>query len=164
MLPYFRMSEAYHGESRDDEQHGYEGPLHTMPIHMNHPKRLYPLRESIKQAWEQAGVTYVGDGNNGHPLGLTDFEEAWMEGKRQFPNKFFDLSQVKILPKTIVRRVTLDGKSGKLVATGIDLMDGGHTPKILLLSGIGDRAVLEQHSVPTLVDNPEVGKDLFVSL
>ena len=178
MLPYFRMSETHHGKSRNDKQHGYEGPLHTTPIPMNHPERMYPLRESVRLAWEQAGVDYIGDGNTGHPLGLTDLEEAWIEGKRQFPGKFFDLSLVKVLLETLVRSVTIEERAGKLAATGIDLMDGRHisatrevivssgvfhTPKILMLSGIGDRTVLEQHSIPTLVHNTEVGKGLFVS-
>ena len=86
---------------------------------------------------------------------------------------------MKILLETVIHRVTIEGKARKLVATGIDLMNGRHisanievivssgvfhTPKILLLSGIGDRHVLEQHPIPALLDNPEVGKDLLVSL
>ena len=179
MLPYFRISETHHDRTPNGKQHGYDGPLHAFPIPMHHPKRLYPLRESVKQAWQQAGVDYIGDGNNGHPLGLTDLEEVWIEGKRQFPGKFFDLSRVTILPKTLVHRVTIEGKAGELVAGGVELVDGRrisatrevivssgvfHTPKILMLSGIGNRSVLEQHSIPASFDNPEVGRGLSVSL
>ena len=76
MLPYFRMLETHHDEARNDEQHGYDGPVHAVPLPMNHPKGLYPLRESVRQAWEQASVDYISDGNTGHPLGLTDLEDA----------------------------------------------------------------------------------------
>ena len=173
MLPYFRMSETHRGRIRDDVQHGYDGPIHAMPIYGNHPRRSYPLREPLRKAWEQAGVQYLLDGNNGHPLGISDIEEAWVEGKRQLPSKFFDLSPVRILPETLVHRVTTEMRNEKLVATGINLIGGHHisalkevvisagvchTPKVLMLSGIGDRAVLERHSIDVKLDNQEVGR------
>ncbi len=167
------MSETHHGSFRDEVQHGYDGPIHAMPIYGNHPKRSYPLREPIKKAWEQAGVDYLKDGNNGQPLGISDIEEAWLNGKRQLPSKFFDLSRVNILSETLVHRITTAETDGKLVATGVDLVGGHHisaakevvisagvchTPKILMLSGIGDRAVLKHHSIDVKLDNQEVGK------
>lgn len=173
MLPYFRLTETHHGRIRDEVQHGYDGPIHVTPIYANHPKRLYPLREPLKKAWEEGGVKYIPDGNNGYPLGVADIEEAWLEGKRQLPSKSFDLSRVKILPETLVERVTTQMRNGKLTATGVDLIGGHHisatkevvvssgvchTPKVLMLSGIGDRAALERHSIPVNLDNPEVGK------
>ena len=118
---------------------------------------MHPLQDSAQQAWEQAGVTYISDGNNSRPVGLTDLEEAWMEGKRQFPSRFHDLSRVKVLSETLARRVTFGRTNGSLIATGVDLIDGHHvltntevivcsgvfhTPEILMLSGIGDRTPL----------------------
>jgi hypothetical protein len=70
------------------------------------PKRLYPLWGSAQQAWEQADDKYVGDGNIGRPVGLTGLEEAWVEGKRQFPGRFHDLSRVKVLSEILARCVT----------------------------------------------------------
>jgi hypothetical protein len=139
MLLYFRISETHHGISRDFKQHGYEGPLHTTPIPNNHPKRLYPLREPLRQAWGEAGVKYVGDGTYGQSLGLTDLEEAWIRGKRQFPIETFDLSRVQVLAGTLVHRVNLERKNGDLVATGVKLMNGDHissTREIIVSAGV----------------------------
>jgi hypothetical protein len=107
-------------------KHANEELLHNVPIPANHPKRLYLLHDSVQQVWEQAGVKYVGDGNNGCPLGLTDLEEAWVEGKRQFPSKFHDLPRVKVLPETPVRRITFGRMNGALVANFVGLVDGRH--------------------------------------
>src|SRR4051794_34665118 len=74
-------------------------------IPANHPKRLYPLRDLVQQAWEQAGVKYVGDSNNRRPLGLRDLERAWVGGKRQLQRKFNDLSHVKVLFEMLACRV-----------------------------------------------------------
>lgn len=173
MLPYFRMSETHHGKRRDEVQHGYDGPLHAVPLNANFPKRMYPLREPLQKAWEQAGVKYIPDINSGQPLGLCEMEEAWVEGMRQLPSKSYDLSHVKVLSETLVHRVTMERKNERVVATGVELVDGYHvsvnkevivsagvlhTPKILMLSGIGDRAVLERHSIEVNLDEHEVGK------
>jgi choline dehydrogenase len=74
-----------------------------------------------------------------------------------------------------VQRVTIEG----LRATGVEVSRGGvpaqytarreviissgvmNSPKLLQLSGIGPREVLERHGVPVLVDAPEVGRNLI---
>ena len=42
------------------------------------------------------------------------------------------------------------------------ILSGGafNTPQLLMLSGIGPRAVLQQHGIPILVDLPGVGRNL----
>lgn len=173
MLPYFRMTESYRGVHRDGTQRGYSGPVPATPISANHPKRMYPLREPLKKAWEQAGVKYIVDANNGSPLGISDLQEVWVDGIRPLPGKFLDLSRVTVILDTLVHRITMTRREGRLVATGVDLVDGHHieakkevivsagvchTPKILLLSGIGGRAALDSLSIPVNLDNPEVGQ------
>ena len=54
-------------------------------------------------------------------MGLTDLKEAWVEGKRQFPSRFHDLSCMKALSEMLARRVTEGRMNGILVATGVDL-------------------------------------------
>jgi hypothetical protein len=93
-------------------------------------------------------------------VGLTDLAKAWVEGKRQFPSRFHGLSHVKVLSEALARRVTSGRMNGSLVATDVDLVDSCHvlanieviicsgffhTPEILMLSGIGDRTLLQQH-------------------
>jgi len=92
------------------------------------PKRLYPLWGSAQQAWKQADVKYVGDGNIGRPVGLTDLEEAWVEGKRQFPSRFHDLSRVKVLSEILARRVTEGRMSAFATSASALIIHAGAAP------------------------------------
>ncbi|EHY53771.1 hypothetical protein HRR83_003985 [Exophiala dermatitidis] len=180
LLPFFQRLEHIVENSteqqRDELHHGYDGIFKVVPIRANHPKRHYPLRETIQKAWEEAGVPYKPDGNNGNQNGLTEMVELWVDGKRQLPSQVLDLSRVEIRLSTRVRRVILDTSvAGEPVATGVELVSGErlpankevilcagvyHSPQILMLSGIGDLAVLQQHGIQTIVPNVEVGKNL----
>ncbi len=181
LLPYFRMTEQVFtggGEGkmeRDELHHGYDGPLTATPVRANWPKRKYPLRETVQKAWEEAGVRYIADGNKGDQNGLTEMVEVWLQGARQLPGKFYDLSLVEIRDHCRVQRVTFDHKCGEAVANGVDLVGGEHivankevivsagvyhSPQVLMLSGIGDPAILEKYGIRTVAANVEVGKNL----
>ena len=181
LLPYFRMTEhVFTGEGegqmdRDELHHGYDGVLTATPVRANWPKRKYPLRETVQKAWEEAGVRYIADGNKGDQNGLTEMVEVWLQGAHQLPGKFFHLSLVEIRDHCPVQRVTFDHKSGEPVANGVDLVGGEHivankevivsagvyhSPQVLMLSGIGDPEILEEHGIRTVAANVEVGKNL----
>jgi choline dehydrogenase len=54
------------------------------------------------------------------------------------------------------RRIFAIGARGEIVlSTGAI-----NTPKLLMLSGIGDRAELERHSIPVLQHLPGVGRNM----
>lgn len=179
LLPFFRRSESVtlHAEGVKDEiHHGYGGPLKATPIRANWPARKYPLREPLQKAWEEVGVQYLPDGNNGQQNGLTEMVEVWLKGARQLPGKILDLSKVEVRESSTVQRVTFEQVNGQEpVANGVDLVGGEHlvatkevivcsgvyhTPQVLMLSGIGDPAVLEPHGIPIVAANVEVGKNL----
>ncbi|KAJ8119608.1 hypothetical protein ONZ43_g3480 [Nemania bipapillata] len=88
-------------------------------------------------------------------------------------------SNVRILTDTQVQRITFnDTDAGSIKATGVQaLVDGKvetfesakevilaagvyNTPKILELSGIGDKKLLDHHKIPLRVDLPGVGENL----
>ncbi|KAL2844537.1 glucose-methanol-choline oxidoreductase-like protein [Aspergillus pseudoustus] len=50
---------------------------------------------------------------------------------------------------------TITARRGVILAAGVF-----NSPKILELSGIGSRALLEKHNIATIVDNPNVGENL----
>ncbi|KAK3065600.1 hypothetical protein LTS18_000077 [Coniosporium uncinatum] len=176
LLPYFKATECVRGMKINEDHHGYEGLIHVVPVKANWAKRTYPLRKAVQEAWAQSGVDYIEDGNAGDPLGLTELVEAWDEGKRQLPSKSFDLEGVDIVTDTLVHRVTFTQDQGhEPRAKGVELISGQHinatkevivsagvyhTPKILILSGIGDPQTLVAHSIPLVHGNPEVGNNL----
>ncbi|EXJ87923.1 hypothetical protein A1O1_04850 [Capronia coronata CBS 617.96] len=179
LLPFFRKTEQVIHDAnsgRDHVHHGYDGSLKVVPMRANHPSRHYPLRETILQAWKEAGVKYNPDGNNGDQNGLTEMVELWVQGQRQLPSQVLDLSRVEIRESSIVQRITFDSPAGaEPVATGAELVGGEHftankevilcagvyhSPQVLMLSGIGDPSTLDKHGIPVVVPNAEVGKNL----
>ncbi|PHH66772.1 hypothetical protein CDD81_5904 [Ophiocordyceps australis] len=69
--------------------------------------------------------------------------------------------EVEFLAKGVLVESS-DGSDRLIIARKEVILAAGalHTPQILELSGIGDRAILDKHGVPVLIDNPNVGEHL----
>jgi choline dehydrogenase-like flavoprotein len=173
LLPCFRKTEKDMGEEWQNQvQHGYEGTVAVDPICRT---RRFPLREDMRRAWEESGVDYKGDPNDGRPNGVTEALQLWLDGKRQLPHQILDLKRVTVMENSKVSKVVFDEGVSPPRVKGVQLLDGTiinasqeviisagvfHTPQILMLSGIGPKAVLEQHSIPVVHNNPHVGAHL----
>ncbi|KAL1883901.1 hypothetical protein Daus18300_000009 [Diaporthe australafricana] len=172
-LPYFKKSEQWFDDS-NSEQHGKDGPISIASALST--GREFPLTEPSATAWDELGVPALPnfDQNTGDNLGRAYICEARREGKRQYSARNYPLDGVEILTDTLVKKVVVEKVEGAPRATGVELADdktvlgtevivcGGafRSPQLLLLSGIGDAAHLEQHKIETLVDLPEVGRGL----
>jgi len=158
MHPYFRLTETHHGTSYDDEQHGYEGPLHNVPIPANHLRGCIHFGTRLSKRGNRSVSRLV--------MVTTVARWDWQILKRlgwKARGSFRADSttyRVKVLSEILARRVTFYRMNGSLVATGVDLVDGRqvlantkvivcsgvfHPPEILILSGIGDRTLLQHH-------------------
>ncbi|KAI9760263.1 MAG: hypothetical protein M4579_001777 [Chaenotheca gracillima] len=172
LLPYFKKTEHHYDPNADPEQHGFDGPIYTASV--TSTGRHYPLRDRVKAAWERLGVHHNPDANAGSPKGLAELIENRRNGLRQLSSSAYSLEGVKVMTETIVKRVTIEEQHGKNVATGVELANGEiirakrevivstgayRTPQLLMLSGIGPKEQLKQHSISTIVDSPEVGKN-----
>ena len=83
-----------------------------------------------------------------------------------------------LLTGSEVEQITLDNKSGSAVANGVVVTKGGerqvftpkrevilaagtmNSPKILELSGIGNRDILQSYGIDVVIENPNVGENL----
>jgi choline dehydrogenase-like flavoprotein len=65
-------------------------------------------------------------------------------------------------PKATGVLATIDGETEELKATKEVLLAAGafNTPKLLELSGLGNKEILEKHGIKTIVDLPGVGENL----
>lgn len=65
-------------------------------------------------------------------------------------------------PKAVGVQIKKDGKSSVLTAKREVILAAGvfGTPKLLELSGIGGKTLLEKLGIPVVVDNPNVGENL----
>lgn len=178
LLPFFRRSETFFDARADPNQHGFDGPVRVTSVSASDPKRKYPLREPIKNAYTELGVEYNPDGCSGNLAGICEFLETWDDGKRQAVQQVYSLEGVRVITGATAHRVefTEDGNGkGKRSASAVLLADGRRftarreiilaagafrTPQVLLLSGIGPSETLSKHGIPVVVDAPEVGKNL----
>ena len=167
LLPYLRRTEHHFDPHGDKEQHGFQGLIHTTS------GRVYPLRDTVHDAFVELGFQENADLNAGKPYGFAPWVENWHHGTRQHSAKVFDLSGVHVFTATAVAKILID--TG-YTAWGIQLVDGrileakrevviscgAHkTPQLLMLSGIGPKEELANHEIPQLVDSPTVGRNHF---
>jgi choline dehydrogenase-like flavoprotein len=181
MIPFFKRTENLKDAeaAKDDKQHSTEGYLNVWSAKALLNDVKWPLREAHKAAWEDAGVDYLPDPNNGAPNGLGEQISVWDRGQRQFAYKFLDLSGIQIISATAVEKIVFDKRSEVPKAQAVRLSDGRtisankeiivsagsyNSPKILLLSGIGDRSTLSKHNIECVYGNASVGSNLIEHL
>ena len=167
LLPYMRRTEHHYDAEGDKYQHGFRGPIHTTS------GRVYPLRNTIHQAFIEAGFPENADLNCGQPHGVAPWVENWRDGSRQHSGKVFDLSGVHLITEAAVSKILLNVDQA---ATGVELLNGrvvearheiivscgAHkTPQLLMLSGIGPLDQLTRHNIPLHVNLPAVGCNHF---
>jgi choline dehydrogenase-like flavoprotein len=177
LLPYFKKTEYFHMTGADPEQHGFDGPMQVRPNSVD-AERKYPLRDPIKEAWKSVGVKENPDSTGGNLWGLGEWVENFNDGVRQPSALAYDLTGVHVVTGAIAHRVLFrkDAQATEPTAIGVELVDGRQftarkeiilsagalkTPQILQLSGIGSEETLSKHGIPVVVNNAEVGKNLF---
>jgi choline dehydrogenase len=173
VLPYFRRSEtSWRGESF---YHGADGPLHVVPIDTS---KL--LHEPLMEAARRAGYPISDDINGERPEGFARGEVTIdRHGRRASAARAYlsspqRRSNLRIELQALTTRLLIE--RGR--AVGVEYVQGGrpqvvraerevivcggtyNSPQLLLLSGIGPAAELEQHGIRTVVDLPGVGCNL----
>ena len=177
MLPFFKKSEHHFDLNADPQQHGFGGPMHYVSVSASDPQRIYPLREPIRTAWEEMGVSYNPDANSGKLAGISEIDENWHEGLRQPSHRAYPLEGLDVVTGRMVSHILIStDQEGNNVASGVQLADqtqilarkeiilcaGAHrTPQILMLSGIGPAEELSKHHIALVKDSPEVGMNMF---
>jgi choline dehydrogenase-like flavoprotein len=175
LLPYFRKSETFFDRDADGAQHGFDGPIHVTAVSEGPSGRKYPLRDPIKEAWLGVGEKFNPDGCSGDLAGVCEFYETWHNGQRQSANEAYSLDSVTRVTDALVHRVEFKETHGEKVASGVVLTNGRRftarkevilaagtlrTPQVLMLSGIGPARALAQFNISTIIDAPEVGRNL----
>lgn len=175
LLPYFKRSERC-SPPGDSEIHGNDGPTPVLNNKIPEHEPNWPLCEPLKQAYEAIGLKYNKDVNDGDYEGYGGIYIVSDEGARTLPYEAYKCAGIPTLTDSPVHRILLSKNGSEDIprATGIQLIDGRvyhattevllsagaiNTPKLLLLSGIGDPNELSEHSIECHVPSPEVGKN-----
>jgi choline dehydrogenase len=173
---YRRRIEAWAGRP-DPDYRGVRGNVHVQPA-----AEPYPFAFALLEGAESVGLERFPN-PNGRMMeaagGCALVDETVRDGKRQsiFRSYLYprmDKSNLTVLTGALATRIRFDrsramgvefqyqGKTLLAEATREVILSFGaiHTPKLLMLSGIGDEAELKRADIPVLQALPGVGRNL----
>ena len=172
VLPYFKKAE--NNEVIQDEFHGQGGPLNVMKRHYtNH------LSEVFVAAAKELGYPMNDDFNGAKQEGFGMYQVTHIKGERCSTAKAYlhpaaSRSNLSIEVEAEVEKILIEenqakgvifhqkGRTHQVRANKEVLLCAGayNSPKVLMLSGVGDKAELEKHNIPLLKQLSGVGKNL----
>ncbi len=176
VLPYFQRMEHWHGAKDAGGDAGFRG--RKGPLHITRGPRNNPLFDAFIKAGQQAGYPVTPDYNGAQQEGFGAMEATIYKGQRWSAANAYLKPAIKAGNVTLVRgfarRVVIE--AGR--AVGVEIERAGaievirasaevivaasaiNSPKILMLSGIGDAAQLAHLGIPVVADRKGVGANL----
>jgi choline dehydrogenase len=149
------------------------------PVFVRTVRHAHALTEAFVKSGVEAGFPFNPDYNGTSQEGIAYAQLTQRLGLRwsaadAFINPLLKKDNFALLPNAHVDRiecnrgvatgvwVTTSGQPPRLVSAGQIVICAGaiNTPKLLMLSGIGDPALLREHNIKVVVDSPEVGQNL----
>ncbi|TIP51424.1 MAG: choline dehydrogenase, partial [Mesorhizobium sp.] len=171
VLPYFKRM-----EDSDGGEDGWRG--HGGPLHVQRGTRKNPLYGAFVEAGRQAGFELTDDYNGSKQEGFGPMEQTILGGRRWSAANAYLKPALKrrnvSLVKGFARRVVIENQR----AIGVEIeankkiqvvkarrevivaASSINSPKILMLSGIGPGAHLQENGIKVIADRPGVGANL----
>lgn len=175
VLPYFRKLESH--PQGDSPYHGASGPIRITPMQ----GQTHPICDLFLKGCEELGYPRSEDFNGARFEGAGIYDVNTRNGQRcsssfAYLHPALRRSNLKVEHYALVDRVLFDEQKQR--ATGVSVTQHGvtrtfsankevilcagavDTPKILQLSGVGDRGLLARHQIPLVRHLPAVGQNL----
>ncbi len=172
LLPYFKKSES--NERGADNFHGDSGPLKVSDC-----RNFFPVNEHFIKAAQEAGYPLTEDFNGSQFEGVGYYQFTINDGKRwsaahAFLNPARKRNNLSVECNSQASRILFEGKR----AIGVEYLRKGKTeriyankevilsagaynsPKLLMLSGIGDKQALAEVGLTQSHNLPGVGQNL----
>ncbi|TIX22420.1 MAG: choline dehydrogenase, partial [Mesorhizobium sp.] len=171
VLPYFKRM-----EDSDGGEDGWRG--HGGPLHVQRGTRKNPLYGAFVEAGRQAGFELTDDYNGSKQEGFGPMEQTILGGRRWSAANAYLKPALKrknvSLVKGFARRVVIENQRALGVEIEADkkiqvvkarrevivAASSINSPKILMLSGIGPGAHLQENGIKVIADRPGVGANL----
>jgi len=174
VLPYFRKLESH--PLGNTEYHGADGPIRISPM----KDAVHPICHVFLKGCDQAGYKRSDDFNGAQFEGSGIYDVNTRNGQRssssfEYLHPVLDRKNLRVERDVLVSQVLFDNAKR---ATGVVVKQNGSTrtftakrevilaagavdtPKLLQLSGVGDKALLAQHRIPLVHELPAVGQNL----
>ena len=172
VLPTFRRQEA--NTRISDDYHGTHGKLVV-----DDPSAAHPVSRQVIAAAVSAGVPETGDFNGAQQEGAGWYQVTASGGQRQsaahcFLKPELDRENLTVLTGHLVCRLRIENRRAVAVEvldkTGAEvtirarreiILTAGsfHSPKLLMLSGIGPRDELDRQGIDVIHEADEVGRN-----
>ncbi|MFM0234095.1 GMC family oxidoreductase [Paraburkholderia sediminicola] len=172
LLPYFRRQE--HGTGAIASQYGSSGP-----IHISRPRGVPKIARAFVEAMAELGVPtndhYNGDEQTGATFAHLNQHRGLRESTaHSYLGPAAQRPNLSIVTHGTAHRIVFEGTR----AVGVEFDHQGgirteyaahdivlsasafNTPKLLMLSGIGDPEHLQSHGIPVIRANRAVGRNL----
>ncbi|MDS4043001.1 MAG: choline dehydrogenase [Candidatus Competibacter sp.] len=173
LLPLFKRSQNQ--ERGPSDYHGTGGPLNVADL-----RQRSEISQVFVRAAGEVGYPLSDDFNGAEQEGVGFYQVTQKDGRRcssarAYLHAIRRRPNLTIITRALASRVLFDGKRAVGVAyldrTGQTvelqarrevLLSGGaiNSPQLLLLSGVGPRAELEQHDIAMVHELPGVGQNL----
>jgi choline dehydrogenase-like flavoprotein len=147
------------------------------------PRLSWEILDAFREAANQYGIPTVPDFNTGDNEGICYFHVNQKMGRRWsaargFLKPVLSRKNLQLESGCLAEGIDFTGKSGSLRASGVRWRQNGEvrsatcrgevilsagaigSPQLLMLSGVGPAAHLNEHGITTLLDKPGVGQNL----
>lgn len=175
VLPYYLRQESWTsaGHGGDPEWRGKNGPLHV-----TRGKRDNPLVTAFVEAGVQAGYEATADYNGQKQEGFGPMEQTTHNGERWSAAKAYLRPALKTgrvqLIKGLAEKIEIkEGRAhgvrarikgvSQVISANVEVIIAAsaiNSPKLLMLSGIGDADHLNAHGISVVADRKGVGQNL----
>jgi len=172
VLPYFRKAE--NNERGANKYHGADGPLHVSNAEMQ-----FKISSVFMQAAREAGMPMTDDFCGEQYEGFGPYQFTIKNGRRwsaavAYLHPAMHRPNLTVRTDIDVQKVEFEGKRAigvscehhgraeSFKASREVILSAGsyNTPKLLMLSGVGDPAQLKEHGIPLVHALPGVGANL----
>ncbi len=172
VLPYFKKAESWEGGA--DAYRGSSGPLATVRSRYEDP-----LSDAFFQATSALSFPHTADYNGAEQEGFSRLQSTMVDGRRcsaaiAYLKPALQRDNLRVVTHAHVTRILFQNRR----AIGVEYVRRGQThhafaerevimaagaiqtPQLLMLSGIGDPAILKYHGIAVVSENPAVGQNL----
>ena len=172
-LPYFRKAET--DTDIKDDFHGSDGPI---PVRRHARDTWLPAQDAFFQACRDGGYPHDPDMNHPDswgvgPIPMNNPNGVRMSTSLTYLNPVRNRMNLTVRSAVTVHRIVFEGTK----AVGVEVESSGETfvveaneiilsgggigsPQILMLSGVGPAAHLEEMGIEVVLDSPGVGQNL----
>ncbi len=149
------------------------------PLQVSYPNNARPFSTFLGAGFAAIGIPETDDFNSGHLLG-TQYGSITIDPKTgtrsSFQTSFLDVTKFRpnlnVYQLTLAKRIIFDQDKK---ARGVETSWGTHikarkevivsagtfqSPQLLMVSGVGPTATLEQLGIPVIADRPGVGQNM----